>query len=229
MTKKGPIQSALFYEDLNKCLPGKSARQSLTSSYRRQPFYPCSAPVCCAMTGFGVPCTAASCVALVFSRLFEGIGIAATAALHAIELFARGELLALVATSQMAVDVEVDNHELSPSVTCTGYDNFHMAPFGSWNCRQKNTRMRAGDNQQANSPHGASPVRISIQRKSTSSAISAANLSLRLRSQLYSAWTGCRKAASTPSSMMMKMIISGMLSCENMVGTPVVTMSETAG
>jgi hypothetical protein len=57
-----------------------------------------------------------------------------------------------------------------------------------------------------------------IQREFMSFAILADDLSLRLRSQLKTACTGCKKAVSTPISMMIKMMISGTLSCENMVG-----------
>jgi hypothetical protein len=57
-----------------------------------------------------------------------------------------------------------------------------------------------------------------IQRESTSFEEREEDLSIRLRSQLKIACTGCRKAVSTPMSMMMKMATSGMLSCENMVG-----------
>jgi hypothetical protein len=52
---------------------------------------------------------------LIFSRLFVGFGITATAALYAIELFACCQLFAFMTTGQMAADVEVNDHELSPS------------------------------------------------------------------------------------------------------------------
>nr|WP_225138957.1 hypothetical protein [Pseudomonas putida] len=61
-------------------------------------------------------------------------------------------------------------------------------------------------------------LREHIQRESTSFAAWAFDRSLRLRSQLKNACTGCKNAASTHSSMMVKMAISGRLSCENMVG-----------
>lgn len=104
-----------FYAVLNKGLSAKAAGQALKSGHRRQPFNPFGAPVGWAVWGFCSSRGAAGRIALVFSCLFEGIGIAATAALHAIEFFARAQLFTFVTTGQMPVDVEMDDHEMSPS------------------------------------------------------------------------------------------------------------------
>lgn len=57
-----------------------------------------------------------------------------------------------------------------------------------------------------------------IQRESAFRVRCVADASRRLRSHVTTACTGWRTATRTPSSMMVKMMISGMLSCENMVG-----------
>ncbi|MNO02061.1 hypothetical protein D3C81_2223610 [compost metagenome] len=62
------------------------------------------------MRGFGLAGHSAGGIALIFSCLFVGIGIAATAALHAIEFAACRQLFAFMAAGQMPVDVEMDNH-----------------------------------------------------------------------------------------------------------------------
>jgi hypothetical protein len=134
----------LFYAGLHESLPAKTPRQALKSGHCCQPLDPFCAPVCLAMRGFGLAGHSAGCVALVFSCLFEGIGIAATAAFHSIELSACRQLFAFMATGQMPVNVEMDNHELSPLrrvlhlTTC-------LLCRSAMGRRQKNTRMRAGE------------------------------------------------------------------------------------
>jgi hypothetical protein len=103
-----------FFLALNKCLAAKTSRQALKTGHCCQPIDPFCAPVCCAVRGFALTRHSARRVALILSCLLVGIGIAAAAALYAIELTACRKLFAFVPTSQMPVDVEMDNHKPSP-------------------------------------------------------------------------------------------------------------------
>jgi hypothetical protein len=119
----GRFYRPIFYAGLNVRLPGKATRQALPSGHRGQPFSPLRAPVDGVVRGFCLTGDTACVVALIFSRLFVGIGVAAAAAFHAIEFASGSEVFAFMATGQMPVDVEMDNHELSPSLRVQSYDN----------------------------------------------------------------------------------------------------------
>ena len=132
------------YALLDECLPAKAPRQALKSGHCCQPFDPFCAPVCLAVRGIGLAGHSSGGIALIFSCLFVGIGIAATAAFHSIELSACRQLFAFVATGQMPVNVEMDNHELSPLRRVLLLTT-HVLCRSAMRRRQKNTRMRAGE------------------------------------------------------------------------------------
>lgn len=129
---------------LDENLPAKTPRQALKSGHCCQPLDPLCAPVCFSVRGFGLAGHSAGCIALIFSCLLVGIGIAATAAFHTIELSACRQLFAFVATGQMPVNVEMDNHELSPLRRVLLLTT-HALCRSAVGRRQKNTRMRAGE------------------------------------------------------------------------------------
>jgi len=111
----GPIVSAHpVQSSLDKALTGKTAWQALRANESGQAFNPLRAPVRSAMHCLRMPGRAARSIALIFARSLVGIGIAATAALYAIEFIAGAEVVALVTASQMSVYFEMDNHEETP-------------------------------------------------------------------------------------------------------------------
>jgi hypothetical protein len=134
----------LFYAGLNESLPAKTPRQALKSGHCCQPLDPFCAPACFAMRGFGLAGHSAGGIALIFSCLLVGIGIAAAAAFHTIKLSACRQLFAFMTTGQMPVNVEMDNHELSPLRRVLLLTT-HLLCRSAMGRRQKNTRMRAGE------------------------------------------------------------------------------------
>jgi hypothetical protein len=67
------------------------------------------------VAGVGLARRSACRITLILAGLFIRIGIAAAAALDAIEFAARREVLALVTTGQMSIYIEMNNHQTPPS------------------------------------------------------------------------------------------------------------------
>ncbi|MBV4473442.1 hypothetical protein KVQ74_04600 [Pseudomonas sp. COW3] len=108
-----PHASPYFFR-LDKCLSGETPRQTLQSDHFGQSLDPFASPVAARMRGIDPTGCPPSCVTLVFSCIFVGVGAAAAATLHSVEFAARGEVVTFVTASQVSVDFKVDDHKTSP-------------------------------------------------------------------------------------------------------------------